>query len=365
MMFLTLRHPQKLATPLVSALVLSSTFCKAQSTGQSVYLKEIIQGRCYEKFPTANQCPQVVGSIMSVLDSQLDANIDSISSFAPFLRQVDMTSPNNQALIWLTGNDGSFTGSSYQNKNVAGYGGYGGYSNQPQDSNFALHREMSPTELVTPELTPGGMLLDGLIFCGIDKKNDGTCTKQNSNAYSSFWAAAYSQFSRTASGRVQIVIEPYADLSFLRTNVVQQLNAYQVTEVTLYVDSCQTSDMKMLVSSFPISAVQCKDQYNDYAFFLLCQSPTSQACSMLSQVDTTGTISSQQTAAIEQNEEDEILEKKKNKQSGDGGGNFFVKFILFGIGCTLVYRYMQKPRGVPQYYQYDTVPPAETTSMRI
>ncbi|KAL3942000.1 MAG: hypothetical protein SGBAC_003744 [Bacillariaceae sp.] len=353
----------------------------------------------------ANQCPQVVGSIMSVLDSQLDASMDSVSSYAPYLRQVDMTSPNNRALIWLTGNDGSFVGNSNTNTNTntntnqqqqqnnngmggyssgysggyysggyggGGSGGGGGYysSNQPQQhqqqggqgtqsSNFALHREMAPIELVTPEQTPGGYVMHDLVFCGMDRKSD--CRKVDSNAYASFWAAAYSQFARTASGRVQIVIEPFADLTFLQTNVIQQLNAYQVNEVILYVDNCQDTTLQQLVDSFPITSVQCKDDFSDYAFFLLCQNPSSQACSMLSQVDTTGVISTQQTAAIEQQEEDELLSEKE----ASGGGGFFLKFILFGITCTLVYRYMQKPRGPPQYYQYDNVPPAETTTMRI
>mmetsp|Transcript_13736 Transcript_13736/g.33271 ORF Transcript_13736/g.33271 Transcript_13736/m.33271 type:complete len:369 (+) Transcript_13736:124-1230(+) len=358
----------RLVTLLLASAILLSSSANAQNTaaGQSLFLKEILTGRCYEKMTTtANQCPQVVGSIMSVLDSQMDANIDAVSSFAPYLRQVDMSSPNNQALIWLTGNDGSFVGNSYQtsNNNVGGYSGYGGYSNnnnrQRQGSSFALHREMAPIELVTPEQTPGGFLMQDLVFCGVDQKSG--CTKVNSNAYSSFWAAAYSQFARTASGRVQIVIEPFADLNFLRTNVIQQLNAYQVTEVILYVENCQDQAYAQLTDTFPITSVQCKDQFSDYAFFLLCQNPSSDACSMLSEVDTTGTISTYQEAAIEQQEEDELLEKKNSS----GGGSFFFKFILFGIACTLVYRYMQKPRGPPQYYQYDNVPPAETTTMRI
>lgn len=385
------RHQPVALLLLASAILLPfSSSVNAQTTnintninfgGQSMFLKEILTGRCYEKMVVnANQCPQIVGSIMSVLDSQLDAKIDAVGSFAPYLRQVDVSSPNNQALIWLTGNDGSFVGGNNNNNQNGngGYGGYysggggsyGGYGGQQQQqqqgsSNFAMHREMAPTELVTPEQTPGGFLMQDLVFCGIDRKND--CNKLNSNAYSSFWAAAYSQFARKASGRIQIVIEPFADLTFLRTNVIQQLNAYQVNEVILYVDNCQGQAYAQLADSFPITSVQCKDQYSDYAFFLLCQNPSSNACSMLSKVDTTGTISTQQEAAIEQQEEDELLLEKKAKADGGDGGNggFLPKFILVGIGCTLVYRYMQKPRGPPQYYQYDNVPPFETTSMRI
>jgi len=329
---------------------------------QSPFFKEILLGRCYEKPTTGNinQCPQVVGSIMNVLDSQLDASIDSLNSFAPYMRMgVDFSSPINSGLIWLTGNDGTFAG----NTDTTNYSTYGGMNQQQQAGNFALHRNMAPIELLTPEQTPGGFLLHDLVFCGVDRKNDGSCTKETSNAYRSFWAAAYAQFARSATGSLRIVIEPYSDLEFLRQSVIQQLNSYQVTEVILYVENCQEQEYTQLVDSIPIVTVQCKDQFSDYAFFLLCQNPSSDACSMLGEVDGTGTISTQQQAAIEQQVENETVMDDKNTHKKRG--NFFVRFILFLIACTLVYRYMQKPNNPPRYHEYSDVPAADTTRLRL
>jgi len=130
---------------------------------QLPYLKEIIQGRCYFLPPTtdgsASTCPDLVGSIMNVLESQLDANIEA-SDFETYLDQANFSSPPGKALFFL-----HFFG-----------------QQSPYYASFS-----APPGFVSPEDTPGGALLKGLEFCGVDQR--GNCSIEKSNAYWTFWEA--------------------------------------------------------------------------------------------------------------------------------------------------------------------------------
>ena len=132
----------------------------ASAAPQSRYMKEILEGRCYFAPPTVEQdrdaCPSLVASLMNVLEGQVDANLSS-DSFAEYLAQADFSSAPDQALfvLRLFGNE-SF-------------------------------RLALPPSLVSPEDSPGGALLDGLTFCGVDQRDN--CSIETSNAYWQFWEA--------------------------------------------------------------------------------------------------------------------------------------------------------------------------------
>jgi len=80
--------------------------------------------------------------------------------------------------------------------------------------------------------------LDGLTFCAQNPNptsgnNDYDCSKENSNAYWSFWKAAYKSFtsqiikgdSGSGSKLVLVIEDPFVDEQFLHDNVLMYLNA--------------------------------------------------------------------------------------------------------------------------------------------
>lgn len=132
---------------------------------ESPYLKEVLMGRCYFAPPVTttkggakgeDTCPALVGSIMNVLESQLDGNIGA-SAFDSYLEQADFSSPPDKSLFYLR-----FFGESAKTFSP-------------------------PRGLVSPEDTPGGALFKDLVFCGVDQR--GNCSIEKSNAYWTFWEA--------------------------------------------------------------------------------------------------------------------------------------------------------------------------------
>lgn len=127
----------------------------------TAYLKEILLGRCYFKTPIASNherttCPNLVGSIMNILESHLDADITA-SSFESYLEEADFSSPVDKAVFFLR-----FFGSAHLSWAV-------------------------PPGWTSPEDTPGGALFKDLVFCGVDQRDN--CSIEKSNAYWTFWEA--------------------------------------------------------------------------------------------------------------------------------------------------------------------------------
>ena len=127
---------------------------------QSPFLKEILQGRCYDTPPSGNvdDCPAIVGSFMNVIESHKSADI-SPSDFDAYLTKADFFSPTDKALMVV-----HFFGSP-----------------------VATTATLPPAGLVSPFDTPGGKLLKDLVFCGVDQHNN--CSIETSNAYWTFWEA--------------------------------------------------------------------------------------------------------------------------------------------------------------------------------
>jgi hypothetical protein len=77
----------------------------------------------------------------------------------------------------------------------------------PSGKNWVFSNDL--TNLVLPETTPGGALLQGLVFCGTDRRLDCPAEYWNTNekgAQSSLWQGIYSSFAAKAQGRVRLVI---------------------------------------------------------------------------------------------------------------------------------------------------------------
>ena len=132
---------------------------------QSPFLKEIIQGRCYFQPPTkegrVDVCPTMVGSLMGIFESHLDADIQA-SHFDSYLEAADYSSPSDKSFFWLR---------------------FLGRASDEDSFQFS-----PPPGLITPEDTPGGALLKDLEFCGVDQR--GNCSVEKSNGkFTSFVSA--------------------------------------------------------------------------------------------------------------------------------------------------------------------------------
>lgn len=226
---------------------------------QSPYLKEIIQGRCYDQPPTgsANDCPEMVESITNALEG-LDCDMNG-ASFASYMEQADFSSPPNKALMWL------------------------GHSTSLQSLGFKFFRSANeaPFGMVTPERTPGGTMMSNLALCGV--AGDGGTGKSycdegydDCDAFSYFWDSAYETFASLVSGTVYLVIEP--DRIDIRSTLAQ-LNASVVTKVVMYAENCRVTDIQSLIEyNLPhIDNVVCLDDPIEFTNLMVCTNDQSTA----------------------------------------------------------------------------------------
>jgi hypothetical protein len=144
--------------------------------GSSPFLNEILLGRCYFRPPDDNKgspalCPEFVESFMAVLEGNRDDEINP-NSFSEYVSMVKVTAANTGAVFWL---------SDYSQTKLKHY-----WSRIP-----------------TPENTPGGAMMKGLRFCGVDKKED---CQYGSGASSSFWIRIYSEYSKLLRGNLHIIL---------------------------------------------------------------------------------------------------------------------------------------------------------------
>jgi ADP-ribosyl cyclase len=172
---------------LISVITISPLLAQQWTERQNPYLKEVLMGRCYESpavqqpEPDALSCSFAVDSFMGVLDSHLDEDIGT-SAFDMYLEMTDYSSQKDSSLfIWPPP------------------------SSKQTDWVFST----DVTNLVLPETTPGGALVQGLVFCGSDRRLDCPAeywTVNERGAQSSFWQGVYSNFAAKAQGRVRFVI---------------------------------------------------------------------------------------------------------------------------------------------------------------
>lgn len=210
---------------LVYAAFLSSALSQAGTitAPQNPYFREIVTGRCYENPPNnqdASLCPFAVDSLVSVLDGRLEQDTTA-ESFFMYWTMANFDSPRDSALlVW-----------------------------PPPSSAASL--PLSSTDLVLPETTLGGALVNGLIFCGVDQRP--SCPVEywkqtHQGALSSFWQGVYSLFSDKIQGHLQIMIlEDITEIPALWNNyVIPSLNATFVTEIEILAADCSSQGISDL-----------------------------------------------------------------------------------------------------------------------
>jgi hypothetical protein len=209
--------------------VVSTT--KGTGGHQNPYLKEIVMGRCYERPPSSTGpddigddgiqlCPFTVASLVGVMESHLDSEITP-ESFYLYWGSAVFDSPQDSALlVW------------------------------PPPPNAP----MAAGPYVLPETTPGGSLMQGLVFCGVDRKSD--CPSDywtyDSGALLSFWQGVYTQFATHVEGRVRMVIQQddMKEIPALwKDHVVPYLNSTYVSSLDIVATNCQSNGVLQLTKA--------------------------------------------------------------------------------------------------------------------
>jgi hypothetical protein len=129
------------AFTLVTAVLLSRSSVAEVPTArhpQTLFLKEILMGRCYFQPPTLqgdpDKCPLIVGGLVGVFEGENDKDI-TVGYYEPYFRIADFSSPENSGLFVIGVSIGPIPG------------------------------------FVRPQDTLGGALMDGLTFCGVDSRD--------------------------------------------------------------------------------------------------------------------------------------------------------------------------------------------------
>jgi hypothetical protein len=226
----------------------------ASGAKQSPFLKEILTGRCYFQPPggIAGSCPSVVGNIMGVLEGSLDDDIDA-DSFSAYFDSADFTPGEKGGMFWLKGE---------RNENDA----------------------VIPKGWTTPETTPGGAMMNGLTFCGVDLHQD---CPEVSGASTAFWTSAYAKYATDLQGGILLVLGKRPNLTHLLDGVIPNLDPEAVTSVTIYSEDCYSEDVELVTSIFfdakvDLETISCAE---DLITLMVCQEHESTACQCLTGED--------------------------------------------------------------------------------
>ena len=225
---------------------------------QVEFLKEILMGRCYYNPPTGivGSCATVVDYLVGGLEGNKDKDITTFT-FSRYFEEADFGpgAPGNEGLFWLKGSD--------------------------QESSSVL---LLPKGWTTPETTPGGAIMDGLNFCGVDLQQDCPDISQASNV---FWVSAYKEYARGVEGKVHIVLEDGAHLLPLLEGGIPNLPAD--ASVTLYASDCGSKDVQTVKKAFggvinqestskTLREIACTE---NVAALVFCQDSASTVCKCL------------------------------------------------------------------------------------
>lgn len=240
------------------------------------FLKEILQGRCYDRPPTGDvrDCPSVVDGFVAILESRLDAEI-TVDAFQSHLRSIDFSIPAGTTLLFLPFQDHDYSAPPQGNSEYDDF-----FAHQDDDFFAPQHFDhwhfwksnLSSKNFawVTPELTPGGGFLAGLVFCGNDIAEN--CSKEVSNAYWKYWEAIYGRFAACARGTLQVIVRQNANVNFIERSIVDNIDPDHISNVVVYADECKSFTAKALMSSLRAAGmdaehVVCSD---DPVEFALC-----------------------------------------------------------------------------------------------
>lgn len=208
----------------------------AMSERQDPYLKEIIMGRCYESPPNMDpieggtaMCSFTVDSLLGVLESQLDEDIEK-SSYFMYFGMTNYDSPKDTALfVW-----------------------------PPPSTHKDIASVLSATLNVSlPETSLGGSLLHGLVFCGSDRRTNCPTEywKDSSGGLMAFWQGVYSSFSSQIQGRVRMLVldRKMTEAPRLwKDNVLPQFASANISSVDILAPNCQSpgvQDLETLIQT--------------------------------------------------------------------------------------------------------------------
>lgn len=214
------------------------------------YLSEIVAGRCYYRPPnnSIESCPTVTGYLLSALNANLDDNITP-ASYSDYFDNANFQPTDKGGLFWLKGDQNSF--------------------------------QLLPPEWLTPETTPGGALMDGLTFCGIDLQL--SCPKE-SGASTVFWTSVYEAYAKLVKGEVHIIVEEKADLGPLLQGAIPSLPVSDLESITIYANDCMSDDVVTINSALTDvvgSSVIVTECIKGPESFFACQDPKSDLCMCL------------------------------------------------------------------------------------
>lgn len=274
---------------------------------------------------------------MNVLESRLQNDITA-DDFHPLVQKIDFTSPNDSALLWLP------------------IGGRG-----------SGRRSIKSNNLVTPHDTPGGLLLDGLVFCASGNTNPDSCTQDESNAYWQLWKASYQTFAAQISGKLLIVVDdPYDDVNFLIENALEFLNERNIPNIEVWTPSstsdstvftnstastkrtqshddtlCSTDavvkiiDYLINVKGFPKDDVSCNEDL--YEMTLCHNGPTSYPCLYYKMGKTARDSSPSSSSSSKQKLPDETGYVDPGDVDNDGHRSIFRRIMVWLVVCTTAY----------------------------
>ena len=317
----------------VGALLLVLSFAVIANATESRFLKEILLGRCYFAPPTGSDdaCPTIVGGIVGAIEGRLDKEITT-KDFSQYLDSVDFTVEH--PLFWPSKGLGRADSSKDRNRG----------------------RPVIIEGWTTPEMTPGGSLLDQLSFCGADKRLD---CPPISGASSAFWHGVYANYAQHVNGSLPIIIEEDGShLDPLLTSAIPNLQVSGISSVTIYSNDCfsssdvQTIRNALLQQGFPSDSVSCVP-LELASPLLVCTDPqSSAACECLQKSQTSKaekTIPDPESASSPSQQA-----SKTEKRVPTGGVVILIVFLAVVIGMIWTTRqamnghssYESLPEGV-------------------
>lgn len=302
------------------------TVCYLVATAEAMvnpFFKEILTGRCYTQPPTGHpddivHCPDIVASIVGVLDGNLDELIDA-ESFSTYMKIADFSAGDKGGIFWLRNDAASNNG--YHGTTIF----------------------MTGSGLNTPETTPGGLLLSFLTFCGVNQRDN--CQYGTGTAFTAFWTSAYAKYGSSLQGNIHVVVDKNSNLVPFLQGALPSLNWSNISSFNVYADDCNAV-MEKLVLNY--TTIQCTE---DYEYLTACMNPDSSTCNCWKTQNSINSLSDWTYTSTDT----QRVDNKKGKNN-PFKVLFFSLLALFSIVGYIVTKRIQN--------DYENIPTAEATVLQ-
>jgi len=202
---------------------------KPASQPQNPHLRDIILGRCYENPPQETpgdgtpSCTYIADSLLSVLEDQVDEDINDTSYFM-YLGMTSYDSPKDSAMfVW-----------------------------PPPATRIDAEEISGRLNVVLPETTEGGSLIQGLVFCGSNRQD--RCPveywKEATGALLSFWQSVYSSLASKMEGQVRLLLleDDVAEIPNLWENTILTNLGTGISEIKVFAMNCRSRGVADLLA---------------------------------------------------------------------------------------------------------------------